>query len=321
MKLEETRHQRILLSPLNWGFGHVSRCIGLIRSLLSQENEVMIACDETQQAIFKSYFPGLKLIPHAGYPFEFSGKGNFAADLFANRRTLLPRFAREQQEVAKMVADHAIDLVISDQRYGFFSTEVPSVFITHQLHLPLSWYQFPAQWINARLIRNFSTVWCMDTADHRLAGKLSRPIRGVRVDYIGPFSRFEPSAQEKLYEMLFVISGPEPYAEQFFREVVKQVADKQVPMACLVPAGYADMAHAGHLHVVIASDWQASDQLFHRSETIVSRAGYSTLMDLEVLGKKAVLVPTPGQSEQMYLAKYHGERGKIRFLEVLGVVM
>lgn len=302
-------HQkRILLSPLNWGLGHVSRCIGLIRMLQKQENEVIVACDADQQQVFESYFPELEFVFHAGYPFEFSGNGNFASDLFNNRKKLLPRFAQEQKEVAKLVEAHRIDLVIADQRYGFFSTKVPSVFVTHQLHLPLKWYQFPAQWFNARLIQNFTSAWCMDNPTHTLAGKLSAPVSKIPVEYIGHFSRFEKGAcAAAVYDKLFVISGPEPYAEQFFREVLTCVAQQDEQSVCLVPHAYLAEEVPAHIEVVVASHWKENDALFHQSRTIVSRAGYSTLMDLEMLGKKAVLIPTPGQSEQQYLAALHAE--------------
>lgn len=302
------RQKRILFSPLNWGMGHVSRGIGLIRMLLAQENEVIVACDADQQKVFESYFPELKFVFHAGYPFEFSGNGNFASDLFNNRKKLLPRFAQEQKEVAELVEAHRIDLVIADQRYGFFSAKVPSVFVTHQLHLPLKWYQFPAQWFNERLIRNFASVWCIDTPTHSLAGKLSAALSKIPVEYIGHFSRFEKKASEApVYDKLFVISGPEPYAEQFFREVLTYAAKQDEKCVCLVPYAYPVEEIPSNMEIVVASSWKENDVLFYQSQAIVSRSGYSTLMDLEMLGKKAILVPTPGQSEQQYLALLHAE--------------
>jgi UDP-N-acetylglucosamine:LPS N-acetylglucosamine transferase len=40
------------------------------------------------------------------------------------------------------------------------------------------------------------------------------------------------------------------------------------------------------------------------AQTVVCRSGYSSLLDLAALGKSAILVPTPGQPEQMQLASY-----------------
>ncbi len=315
MKLHETHNQRILLSPLNWGMGHVSRCIGLIRQLLAQQNTIIIACDADQQKVFESYFTTVSFIPHAGYPFDFAGKGNFATDLFNNRRKLFPRFAKEQKEVQQMIVEHQIDLVISDQRYGFFSPKTPSIFVTHQLHLPLKWYQFAANWINTKLIRNFSAVWCMDTENNALAGNLSRAIPKIPIDYIGFFSRFEANVStEEKYKFLFVISGPEPYAEQFFNQVLDFSKTRSEAMACLIPKEYPLQAlPPENLQLVTASSWKENDMLFHQSQTLVSRAGYSTLMDLQVLGQKAILIPTPGQSEQLYLEQLHESNPNWKF--------
>ena len=286
--------------------GHVARSVGLIRDLLLRENEVFVACDAVQRRAFESYFPALTYIAHAGYPFAFSGKGTFGLDLFRNRRRLLARYGQEQGEVAQIVSDWQIDLVISDHRYGFFSKAVPSIFVTHQLHLPLRWYQWPAQWVHRKLLQHFGHVWCLDTADHHLAGKLSEPISHPDIAYIGPFSRFAPDTRGEIqYTHLFVVSGPEPYAETFFGEVLRFATGKEDAMACVVPKNYETGEIPANLTVYTAEDWQETDLLFYQSGWIVSRAGYSTLMDLEVLDKNAILIPTRGQAEQLYLGQLH----------------
>lgn len=318
MKLEEVKEKRILLSALNWGMGHVSRCIGLIYQLQAQGNEVIVACDTAQQQVFESYFPEIQSVFHAGYPFDFSGNGTFASDLFANRKKLFPRFAKEQKEIEVMIADHQIDLVISDHRYGFFSKKTPSVFVTHQLCLPLKWYQFPAQFFHKKLMGNFQQIWCMDTPDHMLAGKLSDPIPQISIENIGWFSRFTPKAEvQTIYDLLFVVSGPEPYAEQFFKEIARFSRAQTGEMVCIAPQFYLSDEIPSNLQVVLAGDWKNNDAYFYQSGTIVSRAGYSTLMDLKVLGKKAILVPTPGQEEQVYLAKLHADSEAWTFKENL----
>jgi predicted glycosyltransferase len=45
-------------------------------------------------------------------------------------------------------------------------------------------------------------------------------------------------------------------------------------------------------------------QEIERAEWVISRCGYSTIMDLVALQKKALLIPTPAQTEQEYLAAY-----------------
>jgi len=51
------------------------------------------------------------------------------------------------------------------------------------------------------------------------------------------------------------------------------------------------------------------EDFLNRSKLVVSRSGYSTILDLAVIGTKALMTPTPGQVEQEYLARYHNQKG------------
>lgn len=317
MKLNEVTNRRILLSPLNWGLGHVTRCIGLIKQLQQQGNQFFIACDEQQQAIFENYLEQIVYIPHAGYPFSFEGKGKFTWDLIANRKQLLARFAKEQQEITSYIETHQIDVIIADHRYGFFSKKVFSVFLTHQIHLPVSTLFFPVQWIHTRLMRNFNAIWCLDIENNSLAGKLSQKIPEIPIEYIGWFSRFEHlETLEPTFDALFVVSGPTPYNTQFLEQVFAFCETNTGKFACITPNFDYRTRIPENLKLVVATDWKTEDRLMYQSKTIVSRTGYSTLMDLKITQKKAVLIPTPGQAEQVYLAKLHQHHPDWKILEV-----
>lgn len=307
MKLNEVTQRRILLSPLNWGLGHVTRCIGLIKLLQSQGNQLFIACDEQQQPIFENYLENVTFIRHLGYPFNFKGTGKFTWDLIANRKQLLARFAKEQQEITSYIETHSIDFIIADHRYGFFSQKVFSVFLTHQIHLPVSSFFFSVQWIHKRLMRNFNEIWCLDDENNSLAGKLSQKIPDIPIEYIGWFSRFEQieTHDEPRFDALFVVSGPTPYNTQFLEEVFAFCEANSGKFACITPDFDYRTRIPENLKLVVASDWKTEDRLMYQSKIIVSRTGYSTLMDLKITQKKAVLIPTPGQAEQVYLAKLH----------------
>ena len=301
MKLEETRNRRILISPLNWGMGHVSRCVGLINDLQNRNNTVIIACNDDQKSIFEQYFKDVLIVKHRGYPFVFGGKGNFAWDLLVQFNKLKNRLKDELNEVEKLIEEHNIDVLISDHRYGFRSQKVTSIFVTHQLNLPLFWYEFPIQIAHKRLLKKFDRVWVMDFLDNRLAGKLSRNSDLYRTDYIGPFSRFQlyeiPS--EKKFDEVFVASGPAIYAQQLidlklgkkkYSNVVVLANDPmEIPVEIKVKSG----------------DWIEQDKIILSAKKIISRSGYSTYMDLYYLGIESDLIPTIGQREQIYLKKLH----------------
>ncbi len=319
MKLGEVQDKKILFSALNWGMGHVSRSIGLIRKLKHQNNELVIACDENQRSVFESYFPGIQTVNHEGYPFEFSGRGSFASDLFASRKKLLARFVEEQIQVEVFIQSFQIDLVISDHRYGFFSKKAPSIFVTHQINLPLKWFQFLAQYYHHGLLRNFTQIWCMDDENQSLAGKLSQNTIKKPVEYIGWFSRFEDITVSKevfgeTKNMLAVVSGPSPYAEQFFEEVIDFAHSNEAKIQCIVPEGIAVNNIPDNLEILTSTNWEELDALYLNCDLIVSRAGYSTLMDLKVLNKPAILIPTKGQLEQIYLHELHSNKPQWEFV-------
>jgi hypothetical protein len=307
---ESISNQNVLISPLNWGMGHVARSIAIIQQLLDQKNQVFVACDDDQKAVFEVYFSKLHFIAHRPYPFQFSGKGKWASDLFQQRKKLLERFAQEQKEVEQYIADFQIDAVLSDHRYGFFSKSKPSAFITHQLHLPVKWFQKPMQYIHQKLMQNFSSVWVLDDEKSTLAGKLSEKITHPNLHYIGWKSRFQlPGNEPKLCDNLFLISGPLPYSQDFLNaciEMAKMQSGNNVcvyPTALTIPSNLPD-----NLICLPSNDWRLLDSYLRGAKNIISRSGYSTLMDLKFLNANSRLIPTPGQAEQLYLAHFHSAK-------------
>jgi hypothetical protein len=187
---EEIKNKRILISPLNWGMGHVSRCIPLIDIFNKNGNAIYIAADELQQSIFRQYFPDVFYIDHGGYPFRFREQGNFGLDLARQFRPLQSRLKDELLQTEQLVKDHNIDVVVSDHRYGFLSSNAYSVMLTHQLNLPVKLYENWVQNMHHRLIGKFDEIWVPDTVNSDYAGELSRNQKDFRATYIGHLSRF-----------------------------------------------------------------------------------------------------------------------------------
>ncbi|MCH2230989.1 MAG: hypothetical protein MK105_11655 [Crocinitomicaceae bacterium] len=302
MKFKAVHNKRVLISPLNWGMGHVSRCIGLIHRLHNQGNTVVVAADETQITIFKTYFPDVETVIHQGYPFSFSGSKSFGLDLIRSSKGLKSRLNRELEQTEHLVDKYNIDVVVSDHRYGFRSQKVKSIFVTHQLNLPIKWYEVCVQLIHKAQIKKFDQVWVMDYPDHRLAGHLSKTNANYPVDYLGAVSRFEiyGSSEIKKKGGLVIVSGPYVYAQQFIdgldvkvsgNSLMKVVAPKEVN----VPLRFER----------IEGDWRNLDKEILKAKSVISRSGYSTIMDLQFLKCNATLSATPGQREQEYLEMLH----------------
>lgn len=312
--------KRILFSPLNWGLGHLMRSIPIIEEL-SKKNEVLICCDAQQEKTYREFFNDLWYIPHDGYPFNFKGDGNWSAELLRNFKQLNRTRKNEHKTVEDLVTKFKIDLVISDQRYGFYSKKVKSILISHQIKLPLKNSKFqPGQWLNKYFINNYNEVWIPDDPKNQLSGKMGA-VKGSKFVHIGIQSRFKNNGKKssKKYKYLCIVSGPNPYAQHFFDELLEflELSDEN---ALIVTPSYVDIEEIpihGNIKFITEPTLKAFETLFECSELVISRAGYSTLMDLTVLDKEAILVPTPGQHEQLYLAELHKNHSKWRFVESL----
>lgn len=273
----------------------MSRSIGLIRLLIDQGNTVLLAGEQSDKEIIHSYFPSIEFIALAGYPFQFSGRGNFTSDLWKTRKALNNFIREEQKTVEQLVVKHGISLVVSDHRYGFRSTIIPSIFVTHQVQLPLKWWQKPAQLIHRNLISNFDHVWIMDDVQSTLAGKLSRNTL-KNASFIGHFSRFDERENTKEIT-LGIVNGPAPYNQQLLDKLVKN------PHIDFIISTIPN----ADKRVIQARNWLEVDSYFYRAKKIYGYAGYSTIMDLKKLKIAGDLSATPGQAEQVYLTHFHSQ--------------
>jgi hypothetical protein len=306
MKVEEIVEKRILISPLNWGFGHVSRCIPLISKLLMQKNNIYIACDNQQKDIFQFYFSDslITYLFNEGYPFQFSGNGNFSWDVFLSLRKLAHRSRLELKEVEQFVAKYRIDIVISDHRYAFRSKKCTSIFMTHQLNLPIRWFQFPFNYHHKNQIKKYDFIWLVDDESKNLAGKLSRIKNQKNATYIGALSRFQ------LYENLvkktdsvLIVSGPKEYWKSLFELFNKELVSGDINKIIGPKEAQQFLVNSKNFSVFISSEnWKEVDKILLNAKKIYGYIGYTTVMDVEELGCESRLVPCPGQLEQIYLA-------------------
>lgn len=316
--IKSIEKKRILVSPLNWGLGHVTRTIPVINQLIKQENEVLICCSLAQEAFYRDFFPDLWYITHEGYPFSFKGKGNWISDILLNYFKLKRFKKQEQKKIEKWVAIFNPDLIISDQRFGFYHPDVKSVIISHQLTLPLPKWNFVGQFINTASLRKFDEVWVPDDPGHKLSGALSNNNK-LKKEYIGWCSRFEDSEIKNgssSYDYLAIISGPKPYNKQFLNQIFELFEKLNKRTVIIVPGELASLIHQYKTNCAIEVQpcFSRMEELIYSSKVIISRCGYSTLMDLKRTGNKAVLIPTPGQQEQLYLAKIHSKNPNWEFV-------
>lgn len=303
--------KRVLVAPLDWGLGHATRCIPVIRELQRQNAGVVIAASGYGLALLRQEFPSSEIIEVPGYPVRYPRGSNMVWAMAKQAPRLLRKIAVEHGETEKIISDRKIDAVISDNRYGVWSDKVKSVFITHQLRIRMpryaAWAGPAVNFLNRRYISRFSRCWVPDYEDEpNLSGALSHGIslRG-KTAFVGPLSRFVRAGHNSPYQVVISISGPEPQRTVFEEVVLSRV--HSIGMNTLVARGLPGTANNIRTDgKVTIADHLASGELnqaFSSAKVVISRAGYSTIMDLACLGVRAVLVPTPGQTEQEYLAR------------------
>lgn len=317
MEIPPIKSKKILLSPLNWGLGHVARTIPIIQSLLEKKNEIIVFCNSQQKQFYIQYFPDIKYIQHPDYPFKFKGEGKWVKDTLFQFFPLYKYLKKEREIVDKWIKYLKPDLIISDQRFGFYSSKVRSIIISHQLNLPVSKWTFLVKWWNSKLLLKFDEIWVPDNKNRALSGSLSQG-KHQNIHFIGIASRFQGYSEKKTpikYENLGIVSGPEPYNQQFLTLLIEKLSNSAVKSAIIYPSHlFISKDRVKNIDFFSSILPQEFEKVIYESDTIISRAGYSTLMDLKTLDKKAILIPTPGQAEQEYLSNLHQGNSKWIFV-------
>ena len=305
------RKKRILVAPLDWGIGHATRCIPIIEQLISHNYEVIIAADGRPMHLLSTEFPDLEMIRFSGYNIKYPKYLPMSISMLLQLPKLILGIKKEHSMLNQIIEDYNVNGVISDNRYGLYSNKVPTAFITHQLKIQSPYFSKIIQNFNYKYINKFDACWVMDNDKNSLAGELSKPVSlPNNTSYIGVQSRFEKQEADKKYNFLAIVSGPEPQRTILEKGLIKSLKGRKEKS--LIVLGKPEEKKSDKVgNLTIKSHLNAKDlnTTILQSELIICRPGYSTIMDLAKLEKKAFFIPTPGQTEQEYLAanfKQHG---------------
>lgn len=302
--------KRILIAPLDWGLGHATRCIPVIRELQLQGCEVLIAGSGHSLRLLEKEFPLIKTFILPGYSPRYPRKGSMVFRMAMQLPHFMSVIRAEQRVIHHLVQQENIAAVISDNRYGCWSENIPSVFITHQSNILMprrfGWLQGFVRNMNERMINRFTCCWIPDFPhDHSLAGELifsgNAHVR-IRKQYIGWLSRFtvQPDAVKK-YDVVAVFSGPEPQRSMVENVVLPQLRNSGLRFRVVRGLPGLSSSPSGE-DVINFLDSDKLQEELAAAGLIIARSGFSTVMDLQALGGKVVFIPTPGQTEQEYLA-------------------
>jgi len=308
----------IVFCPLDWGLGHATRCVPIIQALTDAGAHIIIAADKGPALILKELFPLARHIPFPGLTIRYPEKGNMALFMARTFPKLIQQTGLERKFIQELVQKEKVDLVFSDNRYGVYTDLCPCIFMSHQLFIRgtqnTQFMEPLIRKITWSYIRKFDACWVPDfEIAPGMAGNLSHgnyyPHRQML--FTGPLSRFSCVQAEKpdfeFPDILVLLSGPEPLRTQLEVKLMHQLTE--LNLQALIVQG---LPHKGQTLSRNGSIWECphlpSAQLkycIQNAKMIISRSGYSTVMDLIYLKQKAIFIPTPGQTEQEYLAKLY----------------
>ncbi|MDR1811444.1 MAG: hypothetical protein LBQ87_01320 [Candidatus Fibromonas sp.] len=310
-------NEKIIVSPLDWGLGHATRCVPIIRSHLEQGAEVEIASAIIHKKFFAQEFPNLTWHEAPAYNIKYPEHGwQMPFWIFAQIPHIKKITNEENRWLADLCEKQKFTQIISDNRFGFYNKKIKSIYITHQLRIafpqPFTPFEKIGEMWHKGIMKNFNEIWVPDYKEFPgLAGKLSHPsYTDKKIKYIGPLSRLTNSqlstplnSQLKEIDILALISGPEPHRTFLEKYAIKFLTENP-GNHCMV-RGLPNEKEVPDLPFQVFNHLFAADlrRKILASRTILCRSGYSTLMDLKLLKANAILIPTPGQTEQIYLAK------------------
>lgn len=300
--------KKILVAPLNWGLGHATRCIPVIRKLEEQGYEPLLASDGQALELLRKEFPHLNYFNLPSYNIDYARKRVFFKwKLLLKTPSILRTISAEKKVTQELVAAHQISGIISDNRWGVRSPLIPSVFITHQIQVLSGATTFFSSKIQQRFLRKFQECWVPDASgEFNLSGKMGHLKKsGIPVRYIGLLSRFQKQSINKQYDIAVVLSGPEPQ-RTILEDILKRELQKSAGRIIFVRGVVEAEKKKERKDHITMCNFLTSEELeicLNSSELIICRPGYTSLMDLAALEKQAFLIPTPGQPEQEYLAK------------------
>jgi UDP-N-acetylglucosamine transferase subunit ALG13 len=310
------KYRKFLISPLDWGLGHATRIIPVIHYLKQLECQIWIACSGATEKVLKESFPDIPFLKLEGYGVKYpDNKRHFGWKIIGQLPRIMSAVKAEQLWLEKNQAIYQWDVVISDNRYGLFHPQLESVFITHQVNIKTgmgNWTDKIVRWINRFYINKFDQCWIPDQRGNiNLAGELSHGSIPANAVYIGPLSRFSHSNKSEEGYLLIVLSGPEPQRSMLEEILLAQLHGynrpvkivRGLPAEIVKPENTAGIEWFNHLPA------SALQGMIEQAGLVICRSGYTTVMDLVRLQKKAILIPTPGQAEQEYLASYLMQEG------------
>tara|TARA_R110002073_G_scaffold279026_1_gene443076 strand:+ start:354158 stop:355207 length:1050 start_codon:yes stop_codon:yes gene_type:complete len=297
---------KVIVAPLNWGLGHATRCIPIINKLLENKFTPVIASDGDALLLLRKEFPKLTYFELPGYNIRYAR--NLKFNLLLQLPKVIKAVKKERKIIDAYVANNKVVGIISDNRFGVRSAKVPSVYITHQVNVLSNKATALTSKGHQLIIKKFDECWIPDSDKQpNLSGRLS-DVKNTKFKtrFIGVLSRFEKQQIPSENNLLVLLSGPEPQRSLLETKLVHELKDYRGKLV-IVQGKLEKEQHVSHQGNRTVYNFLLSEELeamINKSDLVLCRSGYSSIMDLATLSKKAFFIPTPNQTEQEYLATH-----------------
>lgn len=315
--IHKGQHRKILVAPLNWGLGHAARSIPIINSLKQQKFQPILGGDGASLDLLKKEFPELPFyeLPSSSVNYTENGK-LLKFKLLAQLPKFLKTLSEERSLTENIHKKENLSGIISDNRLGVICDKIPSIYVTHQIQVLSGNTSLMTSYFHQKFMSKFKECWVPDFESNELAGELSRPGKiNSNLKYIGPLSRFKPHSQSKKWDIVVILSGPEPQRSILEDKLIKTLGKHKGKI--LIIRGVVEEEQSkrqlGNLTIVNFMLQDELSEAIERGKLIISRSGYTTVMDLHKLRARVFFIPTPGQYEQEYLARHLKEKGYADF--------
>ena len=302
-------NKTVLVTVLDWGLGHATRTIPIIQSLEKTGVTLLIASSGSALTVLQRAFPSLPSYKLPGYAIQYP-TSNMLWNIGYQMPKIIWVIIREFLIIQRIARSQNVDIIITDNRYGCFSWRRHSIFMTHQLYIKsgIKWLDPLLKWVHLSWIRFFDECWIPDFPDTPgLAGCLAHPKPNQRYHYIGLLSRFKPVKVKTEDFILVILSGPEPQRSRLEQKLLLTLAELSHPIV-LIRGLPNTQDHSlppyPNIKIIPYLSGKPLSILLQRAKFVICRSGYSSMMDLITLQKQAFLIPTPGQTEQIYLAQW-----------------
>ncbi|MEK6968538.1 MAG: glycosyltransferase [Nanoarchaeota archaeon] len=304
----------------NYGLGHATRMLPVIMKLIEQGEKVTIVAKGNSLLMLKNELGDASNYELMQYevPLKFSDKGFSMFETLKAGPSFISLISSQKKWLENFSAKEKIDRVIADGEIGYHLKNKKSFFVNNQLRLlPGSLLGDGTELLTDVFSKGFEKVIVPDDENGTLGGLLTSKTRFYdkkRLAYVGILSSIRKKNVVRNVDYFISISGPGISKEVFTRQVMEQLhLLKGKVVVALGRPDLKEIASKGNAKIYPYLNRKQQESFLNKAKLVISRSGYTTMMELAEIDKKAFFIPTLNHPEQEYLAKFQKNSGRFHY--------